>query len=173
MIVIILKITISSKKTKFNKGDIMQLTDVTTVKNRLGDIIEHEKDEMVTLGDLIIFCESAGAIKTASTLKNLLQHEKNETMILKDLMTHFEKEEARLMSISPESRYPFVSERYQGVSEGIEQAYKGYMVRNPGDRYRGYAVRERSRMPGASRGVSEGIEQEYKGYMVRNPRSRY
>jgi hypothetical protein len=136
----------------------MKLADVTTIKNRLDEIIEHEKDEIVALEDLIIFCESAGAIKTVSTLKNMLQHEKNEIISLKDLVKHFENEENRLMSISPELRYPFVSERYgygqqgvreprarvgAGVREGIERQYRGYMVRNTGDMYRGYSVRDR------------------------------
>lgn len=138
----------------------MKLSDVTTVKNRLGGIIEHEKEAIIAIEELIILCESAGAIKTASTLNNLMQHEKNIITGLKDLANHFENEENRLKSISPELRYPFVSERYGyghghqgvreprarvgvGVSEGIEHQYRGYTVRNTGDMYRGYSVRDR------------------------------
>lgn len=174
-----------TNKTKINSGDIMQLADVTTIKNRLGEIIQHEKDEIVTLEDLIIFCESAGANSTASTLKNLLQHEKNETINLRDLEKRYENEENRLTSISPELRYPLVSERYghRGVREGIGQEYRGFMVRNTGDRYRGYKVREPGVRESRVAPVAPAHLRESRGlyareprggaYMVRDHRSRY
>lgn len=103
----------------------MRLTDVTTIKNRVGELIDNDKDEIVKLEDLIIFCENVGAINTATSLKKRLEHERYELDDLIVLEGRFGQEEARLISINPELRYPLVSE-----STG-----KGYVARDNGGRY--------------------------------------
>jgi hypothetical protein len=88
----------------------MHLIDVTTIKNRIGEILELKKNEIIAFEDLIIYCESTGAPNAALLLKNNMRKEKEEISSLINMEKTFEQEEARLSSIGPESRYPFVSE---------------------------------------------------------------
>jgi bacterioferritin (cytochrome b1) len=88
----------------------MHLIDVTDIKNRVGEILELKKNEIIAFEDLIIYCESTGAPNAALLLKNNMRKENEEISSLKNIMKTFEQEEARLLSIGPESRYPLVSE---------------------------------------------------------------
>lgn len=113
---------------------MMNLTDVTTIKNKLGELIEYQEDEANKIEILVMMCERAGAIKTVQILKTMLSDEVVERINIENMKKTFEKEEARLLSINPEARYPLVSENY-----GVREA-NGYYPREP---YRGYTVRDR------------------------------
>jgi hypothetical protein len=89
---------------------ILTLADVITIKNKIGERINYERDDILALKDFITYCEIVGAIKTASTLNDMMQNEIIEYNALKELAKLYQKEEERLTSIGEESRYPFVSE---------------------------------------------------------------
>jgi len=88
----------------------LTLTDVISIKNRIGERIDYERDDILALKDFSSFCEIAGAPNTASTLNDMMQNEIKEYYILKELANLYKKEEARLLSIGPESRYSLVNE---------------------------------------------------------------
>jgi bacterioferritin (cytochrome b1) len=89
---------------------ILTLADVITIKNKIGERINYERDDILALKDLITYCEIVGAATTASTLNNMMKNEIKEYNALKELAKLYQKEEERLTSIGPESRYPLVSE---------------------------------------------------------------
>lgn len=140
---------------------MVSLTDVTTIRNRLGDLIEYQEEESTKIETLILMCEKAGAVNTAQRLRLMLSDEVVELTTLQKMEDLFEKEEVRLLSISPESRYPLVSERR---SPGIGHEYSGYIVRNGNpieQKYSGYIAR------------SSGSRYRGRGYTARDNRSRY
>jgi hypothetical protein len=113
---------------------MLGLMNVTTIKNRLDELIEYQEDEANKIESLITMCEMGGAIKTAQTLRIMLSDEVVELTNLENMKKTFEREEARLLSINPEVRYPLVSERY-GAGE-----LRGHYTREP--HRRAYTVRD-------------------------------
>lgn len=114
----------------------MRLTDVTTIKNRIGELIKYQENESDRLETLIIMCENAGAYNTAQTLRKMLSDEVVELANLAKMERAFEQEEARLLSINPELRYPMVGEG-MGTPYAKEPhvGYVGYMARENRARY--------------------------------------
>ena len=89
---------------------ILTLADVISIKKKIGERIDYERDDILSLKDFISFCKIVGATNTALTLNNMMHKEIEEYYALKELASLYEKEEERLLSIGPESRYPLVSE---------------------------------------------------------------
>lgn len=140
---------------------MVSLRDVSTIRNRLLDLIEYQEEESTRIETLILICENAGAVNTAQSLRVMLSEEVVELTSLQKMEELYEKEEVRLLSISPEARYPLVSERR---SPGIGHEYSGYIVRsgNPIEQqYSGYTAR------------SSGGRYRGRGYIARDNRARY
>jgi bacterioferritin (cytochrome b1) len=83
----------------------LNINEITTIKNRVRAILEHEKTETSMFSDLIKYCEDVGAVNTATTLINILNMKNYINVIrsLENMEERIKQEETRLEPITPES----------------------------------------------------------------------